>query len=188
MTDLFTFLEQLAPLSPGLQHHLQKITLLEEFPKKAHLLQAGSINRKVYFITKGLVRCYTKDSTGQEQNIWFLREGDVIAPTEGFNKQTITDEYIQALEPCTAYSITFSELENIYRLFPEFHLHGRRIAVQYSLLWYTLFKQIKMKSASERYLFLVENFPDLSRRVQNQHLATFLGIGMWTLSRLRRGQ
>jgi CRP-like cAMP-binding protein len=185
MTNLFAFLDQLSPLSAELREYLQKVTVFEKFPKKAHLLQAGTINKKVYFIIKGIVRCYTKDDDGQEKNIWFLREGDVIAPTEGFNKQTITDEYMQALEPCTAYSIHFSELENIYRLFPEFHLHGRRLAVQYSLLWYTLFKQLKIRSAEERYLFLVKNFPELITRVQNQHLASFLGIGTWTFSRMR---
>ncbi|HWK02417.1 MAG TPA: Crp/Fnr family transcriptional regulator [Puia sp.] len=185
MLDLLALLEDQAPLSPELRNHLQQIIHVEEFPKKAHLLKAGHLNTKVYFIIKGLVRCYVVDSEGKEESIWFLKEGDVIYPREGFDKQTMTDESMQALEDCFVYSINFSELEIMYKQYPELNFHGRRVAVRYSLLWYTLFKQLKMKSAQERYQFLLENFPELVQRVQGQYLASFLGISHGTLSRIR---
>ena len=184
MLDLLALLEDQAPLSPELRDHLQQIVHVEDFSKKAHLLRAGHLNTKVYFIIEGLVRCYV-EKNGKERCIWFLKEKDVIYPREGFNKQTMTDENMQALEDCLVYSISFSELEAMYLKYPELNFHGRRVAVQYSLLWYTLFKELLMVSARERYQFLLEHFPELVQRVQGQYLASFLGISSRNFSRIR---
>jgi CRP-like cAMP-binding protein len=185
MTELLALLDQQAPLSPELKSHFLTVISVEEFPKRSHLLKAGHINTKVYFITKGLVRCYTTDNEGREECIWFLKEGDVIFPVEGFKNQTIMDENMQALEDVTVFSLPFMEFDRIFLEYPEFNFHGRRVSAHYSELWYTLFKELKMKTAAQRYQFLLDNFPELVRRVQNQYLASFLGISNSTFSRIR---
>jgi len=42
------------------------------------------------------------------------------------------------------------------------------------------------KTAEERYLEIVENQPELLRRISQKHIASYLGITSQSLSRIRR--
>jgi CRP-like cAMP-binding protein len=184
MENLFTYLQSIHPLSTALQQHLSTVLKVKKLSRKEYLLKQGRINKEICFIKKGLLRCfYIKDE--KEVCSWFMKEDDVTISVESFFRQQNSNESIQALEDCMLYYITYDELQYIYKVFPEFNFIGRVFAEQYYTLSEQRLYSIRMQRSFERYDFLMENQPELIRRVPSKYLASYLGITEETLSRVR---
>jgi len=184
MTGLFRYLESLHPLEEALQQHLQKTVRKMELGRKEHLLWAGHICRNVYFIERGLLRCYERrDAT--EVCSWFMKEGDVCISVESFLQQRHSRENIQAMEDTELYYLDFGELQSIYRQFPVFNLTGRLLVEKYYLLSEQRLGAMRLRRSHERYGWLAEHFPDLLQRVPAKYLASYLGITEVMLSNIK---
>ena len=191
MEEFVMMLEKIKPMSEDLREHLLQIMVEREVRKNEFLVRAGQINSHVYFIKKGLVRCYYKKEdartgTNREISIHFFMENDIIASTWSFIHQKPGSEWMVALEDCTVGMLGFADLEKAYALFPELNLHGRVMTQKYSTLWYTLLRGIRTQTAKERYQFLLEYFPLLHQRIPDKYLASYLGINAVTLSRIKK--
>lgn len=184
MNDLLENINKIYPISISLQEHLLGKLKLARLPKKSFLLKEGRVCKNIWFINKGLARCfYDKDE--KEVSSWFMKEGDVIISVESFFKQQPSKENIQAIEDCELYSISYEELHAIYYEFPEFNFIGRVLTEKY----YTLSEQrlfsMRMQRASERYAHLMSHYPEIIQRVPSTFIASYLGITLETLSRIK---
>jgi CRP/FNR family transcriptional regulator, anaerobic regulatory protein len=187
METLLQYLESIYPLSDECKERLASILRLKELPKKELLLRAGHICQHIYFIQKGLLRCfYYRNDV--EISSWFMREGDVIVSVESFFYQKTSYESIQALEDCEMYYISYRELQDIYRSFPEFNFIARVLTEKYYCLSEQRLYSIRMMRASERYEYLVENHPEFLLRVSAKHIASYLGITPEMLSKIKTGR
>ena len=184
MKELIAFLQTVYPLSPSLVEYLSNTVKIKEVKRKEYLLKAGTICRNVYFINKGLLRCFYSKGD-REISRWFMLDGDVIFSISSFYEQKPGFENIQALEDCHLYYISFSELEYIYNNFMEFNYIGRVLTIKYHQLWDEQLYGIQIKSAAERYQWLLTNHPHLVLRVPAKYLASYLGITEVTLSRIK---
>ena len=184
MEALLTFINSLQPLSPDLKEYLCNTLKKQHFAKKDVILKKGRTATNIYFIEKGLVRCfYEKD--GKEVSAWFMKEGDFIISVESFFSQKPGNETIQALEDCSVYFISHQELMYMYKSFPEFNFTGRILTEKYYMMCEQRLYSLRMQKAKERYNYLQENNPELTQRVSAQHIASYLGITMETLSRVK---
>jgi CRP-like cAMP-binding protein len=184
MDKFLQSLNLIYPVSPDLHEHLLDKLKLVILPKKGFLLKEGRICKNIYFINKGLARCfYIKED--KEVSSWFMKEGDLIISVESYFKQQPSYENIQAIEECELFSLSYEELHVIYHKFPEFNFIARVITEKY----YTLSEQrlfsLRMQRASERYAHLMNHFPEIIQRVPSTFIASYLGITLETLSRIK---
>jgi CRP-like cAMP-binding protein len=117
-----------------------------------------------------------------------MREGDVIISVESFFRQSTSYESIQSLEDCELYYISYIELQEIYRNFPEFNFVGRALTERYFCLSEQKLYSIRMMRASERYEYLLQQFPELAMRVPAKYLASYLGITPEMFSKIKSGK
>ncbi|MET4104829.1 Crp/Fnr family transcriptional regulator [Hymenobacter sp. UYP22] len=172
------------PLSPGLEAALRQLVGRETAPARSLLLQPGHTAHKLYFLESGLIRgFYLKD--GKEVTAWFMPEGHFVAAILSFFSRQPSHEYLQALEDSVLWFITQDHLQALYQQFPEFNYIGRVLTEQYYVLSEQRALHLRMLPATERYALLVQQFPDVARRVPLKLLASHLGITPETLSRLR---
>jgi len=184
MEDILKYLNSIHPLSSALEEHLRQSIKHREIHKKDLLLKAGHVCNHIYFIKKGLLRCfYWKDLI--EVSAWFMKEGDICMSVESFFKQQKSFESIQAIEDCEVYYLDYKELQYIYRTYPEFNFAGRIVTETYYTLSEQRLYSLRMQKAPERYHNLMDNFPELIQRVPSKYLASYLGITEETLSRIR---
>ncbi len=184
MERLFAHLSSIHPLSQALQEQLLVLLKEKEIEKKSFLLKSGHICRSIYFIDKGLFRCfYMKDE--KEVCSWFMKEGDVIISVQSFFQQVTSIETIEALEDGVVYYVTYEELQYLYKTFPEFNYVGRVLTEQYYILCEQRLYSIRMQRAAERYQYLLDHFPELILRVPSKYIASYLSITEETLSRIR---
>jgi CRP-like cAMP-binding protein len=184
MIELLNYLNSLHPLSQGANDYLLENLKTIEIPKKQFLLKQGKICYSIYFVKKGLLRCfYIKDD--KEISSWFMKETDVIISVESFFNQSVSYENIQALEDCILYYIDYYELQCLYNTFPEFNFVGRALTEKYYQLSEQRLYSLRMQRAFEKYNFLMDHFPQIIQRVPSKYIASYLGITEETLSRIR---
>ncbi len=184
MRELLQYFNTIYPLSSDLEQYLLSIFKVKELTKKSYILKQGQVCRNLYFIEKGLVRCfYIKDD--KEVCSWFMKEGDLIISVESFFKQVISYENIQAIEDCLVYYIDYKDLQYMYRHFIDSNFLARVVTEKYYMLSEQRLFSIRMQRAQERYQYLIDNFPELIQRVPSKYIASYLSITEETLSRIR---
>ena len=184
MEELLKSLNAIYPLSQGAAEYLSIHLKTKQLNKKDFLLKIGHVSNDIYFINKGLLRCfYFLDD--KEVSSWFMKEGDVMISVESFFKQTISYESIQAIEEAMVYYISYSELQYVYKNFIEFNIIGRVLTERYYTLSEQRLHSIRLQKARDRYLFLIKEHPELILRVPSKFLASYLGVTEVTLSNIK---
>lgn len=184
MLALFNLFTQIAPLSEPLTQHLQDTIKTREFHKKEYLLKQGHICQNISFIGRGLVRCFY-DKHGKDTCSWFMKENDVVISVISFFDQIPSYENMQALEDTLVHYISYSELQFIYREYPEFNLHGRILTEKYYKLAELRSHELRRTSALERYAYMAKNSPELIERIGKTDIANYYGLTIETLSRIK---
>ena len=165
--------------------HLFEHLTSQTIQKRFKLLKPEHVCERIYFVEKGLFRCYVKRGD-KEICKWFMREGDVVISVNSFFNQVRSTETIESLEECTVHSLTHAELEETYRLYPEFRCVAQKLTERYYCLSEVRADDLRMKPAEELYDDWVRQYPDLAQRVPGNDLASYLGISFQTLWRIQR--
>jgi CRP-like cAMP-binding protein len=183
-SPLLHLCNSIIPLSDGLKERLISLLRVDTFPKKTLLLKEGQICNYIYFIEKGFVRSFIlKDD--QEITSWFMKENDVFISVDSFFNRQPGQEYIETIEESTLCYIHYDELQKMYRDFIEFNVVGRVLTEKYYVLCEERLQSMRKQKSEERYQFLLSYHPQILQRAPLKYVASYLGISIETLSRIR---
>lgn len=153
--------------------------------KKRFLLEDGNPCIYTTFVEKGLLRSFTIDDKGNEHILQFGLQGWWIADLYSFLTGEPSDYNIEALEDSELLLITKDSWDLLLKEVPAFE-HYFRILIQNNLIATQRRLMGTMSTtAEERYLKLLEHFPDITQRVPQHMIASYIGVTRETLSRLR---
>ena len=184
MEEIFAYLNTVHPLHSDTRDYLQRNLKPMEVTRKEFILKRGHICRNIYFISRGLIQCYYMIDY-KEISSWFMKEGDIIISVESFFNQKESKESIQALEDSFLFYLSYEELQYAYEQYPDFNSIGRILTEKYYQLSEQRLYSLRLQKAPERYQFLMEHFPQILQRVPLTNIASYLGITLETLSRIR---
>lgn len=171
-------------MSSEVEHDLySKITRIVK-QKNDFFLKKGQINSSLFVIEKGLVRGFFLRND-KEINSWFGKEDELIGSILPFYAKKTSFENIQFLEDTVLYSITTENLAEIYMRYPEFNAVGRKIAEFLCEFLEERIISLQTENAEDRYRSLITKNPDIFRRINLGHIASYLGVTQETLSRIR---
>ncbi len=151
--NLYNTLSQIHPLSEELKNQLSLILKVKTLDKKDFILKNGQVCDYIYFIEKGLLRCYY-EKYDEHITSWFMKENDVIISVKSFFSREKSYENIIALEPSVLYGIHYDELNLLYKQFPEFNIVGRELITKYYILSEERLYGMRKERAADRYAFL----------------------------------
>lgn len=152
----------------------------------SHFLQLGQLCTKIAFVKSGLVRLYHLNEDGEEITTYFSKPKTFTTSHDHFDKQTKTNEAIQAIIPSELLVIDKAALENILKNIPAFQTIIRNIFGQVATELKKKNVLLQELSADKRYNFLIENEPFFIQNVPLNYLASYLGITPQHLSRIRK--
>lgn len=155
-----------------------------EISSKTVLLNEGEIANKVYFIKKGCLReWFNKD--GKDITFQFFFEGQPVASANSFMNNTPSIFTIESIEPSILLSINKADFNEIISTIPEFKDGFQKHLIQRFGNYSQLFLSRIKDTPQERYSDLIENHPEIIRRVPQHYIASYLGITPISLSRIR---
>jgi CRP-like cAMP-binding protein len=135
-------------------------------------------------IMKGLARKYLLVNK-KEITIQLSTEGHMIHSEISFNLQKPSDCIIEAIEPVTFLSMSYTNLQMIYEKYPKTEKLGRMIITEMFIKKDQRdFRQLNT-TTRERFLDYMHNHPDMLQRVPQKYLASYLNIKPETFSRLK---
>lgn len=154
------------------------------FHKRDLIIIPGTFCKKVYFIERGVTRHYWMFN-GDEITTSFSTEGGALFSMDEVYYDKPSEEYIEALEDLDTYYISIKDLNHLYQTNVEIANWGRIIHQNEYRRLHRSHKNLITLSAKNRYEAFLEEFPDVASRINLGYIASYLGITLSTLSRIR---
>lgn len=183
---LFQTINQKISISKEEFEICKKFFVPKKLKKKQYFLQEDEICRNIAFVEKGLLRLYNADHKGNEHILQFAIEGWWITDLYSFFTVEPSVNNIEAYEDSEILLLSRTAYENLLEEMPKFERFFR-ILNQNSLI--ANIRRVSgtlSKTAEEKYLSLLEIYPDIVQRVPQHMIASYLGITPETLSRTRK--
>lgn len=165
-------------------HFFLPFIKLRKLEKKEMLTKAGEVENHINFIIKGLIRKYYKKGI-EEFNTQLSYEGHIIHCQESFHSRSLSEYFIETIEPSTVASITYDDLEKIYGQSIKMEHLGRMVITQTMVMKDKWRMRLVKMTPRERFLDFVLNNPELMQRVPQKFLASYLNIKPETFSRFK---
>jgi CRP-like cAMP-binding protein len=178
------FFSQVSPISEEAIALIDQNTRPVIVPRGKLILKKGSSGDELYFIVKGVARGMIVED-GREITTWINEENEVIGTIRNLGIRRPSEEMVQALETCELVAIPYDLIERLYREFPETNVVGRIILEESYRDAEERAYIARIHSAEKRYKRLMETRPNLCNRIPLKHIASYLGMTLETLSRIR---
>lgn len=153
--------------------------------KNEYFIRAGDKPEKFAFVNKGIFRVYCISKDGNEKTMAFRSEGQFIAAYTPLLFDQNVWYYIQALTDCNIYYLSISD----YQKLSSNHISWQVLEKNYIV---SLFKEkeerersLLMDCAETRYKSFIKDNKELAKRIQQNYIASYLGITPVSLSRLK---
>lgn len=166
---------------------IESIAQFQIVKKGGILLREGQVARDLHFICKGALRAFILDSEGNFYNKSLFLEKSFAGSKVSLIQNTPSHFTIEALEDSILININFKkykahiskndDLKDFYIAYIEKNWIVEKEQREISLV---------MENATDRYLKLLRNHPNIDKRIPQLHIASHLGITPTQLSRIRR--
>ncbi|GAA3988312.1 Crp/Fnr family transcriptional regulator [Mucilaginibacter dorajii] len=167
--ELFMFMQRLKPV------------ILKKY---AFYLKEGQVCKGMVIVQKGCLRYFSRGEKG-DHTIGFAFEGEWIGDYESFLLQAPSPDFIEAIEDTELFTLSYADMQALYSHSQRFERFGRLIAERLFIDTARNNRNLKMQSAEDRYLELLNTQPRIFERLPQHLIASYLGIQPQSLSRIR---
>ena len=163
----------------------QKIMNSSSFKKNEFLHTEGKICNHLFIIEKGIARVfYYKE--GKDITAHFAIENEATTAIDSFIQRKKSRYNIQLLENSKVISIAYTDLQKLLKEKPHYEKYSRMFLEQIYIDLAERVEDLLFYNAKERYAKLIKEKPNLFKRVNLGHIASFIGMSQETLSRIRK--
>ncbi|HET9745630.1 MAG TPA: Crp/Fnr family transcriptional regulator [Chitinophagaceae bacterium] len=173
------------PLSDRIKNYFRKYSFSCSFRKGKLVLKAGHVCEHIYFIKKGAVRGFIKEGS-KDITTWITVEGEVVSSISSLDKREPALENMQAIEDCEMIALNLSDYQKLFDRFPEFNIVARKILQKYYQDAEGRAFIARLTKAENKYRLFVIRYGHLANRIPLKYIASFLGMTLETLSRVRK--
>lgn len=184
MEKLKQALNRISTLEPASSKHFISAWQQWQVPKEHLLLREHSISDYIYFIEKGVARIFYYKN-GKEITEWIALDEQFFLSITSFFNRVPSHLIIQTLEPSSVYGIHHDDFMRLSDQFHDVERFLRKMVTASLILSQIRMKSIQFESAQQRYEALLKNNPQIIQRVPLSYIASFLGVTLETLSRIR---
>lgn len=150
------------------------------------LIHEGSTSKELFFIRKGLIRCYYNHPNGDEITFQLFPESNVVLNFHTLLFEEPSKFTYVAYEPTKVYQIDYDSLMKITRENDNFlELNRSFIGKRAMKQAFMRIESLVFLSPEERYEKYRKDYPNIINRAPDKYIANVLGITPVSLSRIR---
>jgi len=156
------------------------------YDKGEKYIKSGQTCRTASFIVDGYFKTYKRDAEGEQRNVFIHPPGQTLVSFVSFVQQVPCDHDIEAITNATVISISYDDLQELYKVSIEWAKVGRLFAEYAYKLVEDRFLGYYDLSPEERYLKLMDEAPEIFNVVALKEISSFLGMEFQSLCRIRK--
>lgn len=156
------------------------------YSKHTLLEEAGKIPGYLYYIVSGYLRLFYMDENGNEVTTHINCPPGFFTSYTHFISQTRSEDHVECITDCELLRITKENLDQLVsssQSMKDFSISVFQKSIAYNE---NRSKELSVLNAEQRYLKLIENYPEIIQNVPIQYIASFLGMKPESLSRIRK--
>jgi len=184
LSAFYNYLRSIHPLSPQIFADLDNYLEIVQLPKNEMLLRNGEVCNYTYIMLQGLARIYYIQDA-EEISCMFVENGDFFIGTDSYYSRKPGDLNIQILQASTIVRIHHNTLQRLYEKHPQLNYVGRVLTENYFQKSEERLSLIRMHTAKERYLLLLQRYPNIIAQIPLKFIASYISVAVETLSRIR---
>jgi CRP-like cAMP-binding protein len=182
--EIIKYLSKYVSISKEAEKAILESSLVKSYDKGTVLLKEGSVSNESFLVLKGCIRSYYLVD-GIEKTTAFYTEEYSVTPLS-YGKNIPSEHYLECSEYTVATVGTPSMEKEMFKRFPELESVCRLLSEVFLTKNQELFDSYIISTPEERYLRLLSTRPDLTQRVPQYQIASYLGVTPESLSRLRK--
>jgi CRP-like cAMP-binding protein len=159
------------------QHMFREIVV----PPKTILMKENEISQNIYFVKEGCLRLWFSND-GKDITFQFFFENQGVSGLMGRGPSIFT---LESIEPCKIVILRIDDFEAILYKIPELKDMFMEVLMQRLESYSRLFLSRIKDSPQKRYEKLVDESPQILKRIPQYYIASYLGIAPVSLSRIR---
>lgn len=185
-STLTTFLTSNLSIKPDELNKLLSGCLTRSVSAGGYLLRQGEQCSHTFFVEKGLLRKFGIDEKGRDIILQFAPENWFITDRESSYFHHPSLYFIQALEDSRLFLLDENFIQQLGNSVPNFSVFNNRLLHNHIRHQTRRIYELLSASAEERYLSFIQTYPDITLRVPQWMIASYLGITPESLSRVRK--
>lgn len=156
------------------------------YPKNRIVEEEGKVPFYLYYIVSGYLRLFHYNENGDEVTTHINCPPGFFTSYFNFINQTKSDENVECITDCELLRITKEDLDLLTAesdVMKDFSIRVFQQSITYNE---NRSRELATLTAEQRYVKLINNYPDILHNVPVQYIASFLGMKAESLSRIRR--
>ncbi|WP_299434726.1 Crp/Fnr family transcriptional regulator [uncultured Maribacter sp.] len=176
--------ETYSPLTYDCQQELIGLAKILKLKKNFTLVREGQFSDKTYYVVSGCARAYyLKD--GKDISDWFAFENEFISSIVSFFTNKPSPHFIELLEDSILVEFSREQIEELSMKYHDYERLIRVIVTKTMLSQQERITSIQFQNAEQKYNNILTIHPNITTRIPLTHIASYLGITLETLSRIR---
>jgi len=163
---------------------LDKFTKRIKLSKNEYLLEENQSAFCAFFIIEGITRNF-KYHSGNEITLQFNFKNDLVFPLNSYNASLKSDEYIQAITDVEVIRINLNDFQKLKSENLDYYKLENKINELQTVQIAKRLRSFQTLNAKERYLELIKTEPHILQNCPLTYIASYLGISLGSLSRIR---
>ncbi len=185
-TKLFSNIQKHITLEDLEKEWIRSIFEARDVPKKQLVLEQGQLCRRLYFVESGSLRAYNTNKQGKESTLMFAVQDWWITDMYAFVNQKQALLSLKALEDSLLFSVNFHDLEALFFKIPKLERFFR-------ILFQNAYVREQLRvldgislTTEERYARFVAKYPQITQKVTQKQIASYLGVTPEFLSSVKK--
>jgi CRP-like cAMP-binding protein len=174
----------ISPLSPESSEAFVAAWKHWSTAKDHYLVREHTVSDYIYFIKKGIARIYYYKND-KEITEWIAMDEQFFLSITSFFERIPSYLIIQTIEPSEVYGIHHNDFMSLAEQYHDVERLLRKMVTRSLILSQIRMDSIQFETAQQRYERLLKNSPYIIQRVPLSYIASFLGVTLETLSRIR---
>ncbi len=154
------------------------------FPAKSIILKEGKVADKLYYVRSGCLRL-AFNNDGKDITFQFFFPGDIVASFDSLHNGTPSLFSLESIEPSELLAIDGKALRTLIRANEAIRDEYENLLAERFHAYQQLFLSRIRNTPQQRYEELLEQNPEIVKRIPQHYIASYLGITPVSLSRIR---
>lgn len=186
MSKNFEFLKSIGNISEESFRGLQLISEYKNITAGTQIVKLNEVPTKICMLVSGSIRCYMATEAGKEFNKSFYLPMSFVGSLTALIKRKPSSLIFETLSDCKVYELDYCQLMKLCDKEPKLKALYTKILEGLFIKYEKRLVEMISLDATERYLQLLKQNPNIEDLISQYHIASYIGITAVQLSRIRK--